>query len=59
MAMRSWIELDNPSHDVIPAEIALVEMSLKRGVIRKYVQLIDPGEIPAGYKADMKVVYEF
>ena len=43
--------MDNTTADVVPAEIALLEMSLKNGVMRKYLQLIDPGEVPAGYKA--------
>ena len=36
-------------------EIALIEMTIQDGIIRKFVQLIDPGEIPPGYKAEMKL----
>ena len=49
--VHSWFTMDNTTADVVPAEIALLEMSLKNGVMRKYLQLIDPGEVPAGYKA--------
>jgi len=54
MTVHSWFTMDNTTADVVPAEIALLEMSLKNGVMCKYLQLIDPGEVPAGYKAEMK-----
>ena len=54
MAVNIWME-DESTGDIIPAEIALVEMSLKNGVTRKYIQLIDPGEVPAGFKSDLKL----
>ena len=31
MAANSWIKLDNDDYDLIPAEIALLEMSLRKG----------------------------
>ena len=40
---------------IVLGEIGLVEMSLKHGIIRKYNQLIHPGVIPTGYRADIKI----
>jgi len=57
MAAHSWVKLDC-DYDRIPVEIALLEMSLKKGVMRKWLQKIDPGEIPTGYKAEMKLESE-
>jgi len=54
MAANSWIQVDNGDYDLIPAEIAFLEMSLRKGVMRKWLQKIDPGELPSGYKADIK-----
>jgi len=52
MTANVWLETNG---DIIPVEIAIVEMSLRYGIMRKFVQLIDPGEIPAGFKADMMI----
>jgi len=54
MAVNIWLE-DDSSGDIIPSEIALIEMTLKNGISRKRVQLIDPGELPIGFKSDMKI----
>jgi len=55
MAAHSWLKIDSSTYDLIPVEIALLEMSLKKGVMRKWLQFIDPGEVPAAYKAEMKL----
>lgn len=54
MTVNHWLELDTTG-DIIPVELALVEMSLRDGITRKFVQHIDPGELPKGYAADMKI----
>lgn len=54
MSVNSWVVMDQTG-ETIPCEIALVEISLRSGISRKYIQLIDPGEIPKGYQADVKI----
>ena len=49
-----WIQ-DAANDDIIPAEIALIEMTLRDGIIRKFVQMIDPGDVPDGFKAEMMI----
>ena len=49
-----WIE-DDASEDIIPAEIALIEMTLREGIVRKFVQMIDPGDLPEGFKGEMMI----
>ena len=34
---------DDANGDIIPVEIALVEMTIKHGIRRKFIQAIDPG----------------
>jgi len=55
MAAHSWCKLDSEEYDLIPVEICMIEMSLKKGVIRKWLQKIDPGDLPTGYKAEMRL----
>ena len=38
----------------IPAEIALLEMSLRDGIKEKFCQTIHPGVVPLGHKGEMK-----
>ena len=54
MTVNHWLEFETTG-EVIPVEIAMVEMSLRNGIMKKFVQFIDPGEIPPGYKAEMKI----
>ena len=49
-----WIE-DDASDDIIPAEIALIEMTLRDGIVRKFVQMVDPGDLPEGFKGEMMI----
>lgn len=54
MSVNSWVVFDQTG-ETIPCELALVEISLRNGISRKYIQLIEPTDIPAGYQADVKL----
>ena len=34
---------DDANGDIIPVEIALIEMTIRHGIRRKFIQAIDPG----------------
>ena len=53
LEVKNWLETE--LEEVYPAEIGVVEMSLEKGVYRRLNQRIWPGELPPGYKADMKI----
>lgn len=54
MHVNTWT-VSSETSDVFPAEIAMVEMSLGKGVTGQWLQMVDPGEMPPGYKGDMKI----
>ena len=52
------VDDDDPEKEpgvLIPCEIALLEPSLRDGIREVFCQLIDPGEPPRGFRADMKL----
>jgi len=40
---------------VLPAEVGLVQMSVLNGVTERYNQMVNPGQLPVGYKADARI----
>merc|ERR1712126_399305 len=64
MSITTWTktapitEYDGPNEpgiegEIIPAEIGLVEMNLRDGLISRCYQMVHPGPLPLGYKGDM------
>ena len=53
LSVSNWIE-GHGDDKIFPAEIGLVTVSVRDGVTSRLNQMIDPGELPLGFRAEAK-----